>query len=622
MKCKKCGNDLEKGARFCESCGYPTFAEDLPEGGEESLGGSQSIKKLHFGPLKDREPELPFVMGDPVKTTKTPTGPRELKAKAPASAKPPTAPAKPAAKPAGVPVATSPEAPPQAPVKAVKPKAAVVPPLPSPTSSVAPVEPPDTAKSKRKSIPAEAAPQRAPEDMEDSGDELKRVLKSIFNGHGVGTTSNPSPQPAQAPEKPTPAPKAPSARPAPAKAPQANVEIPAAKPAPKAPPIEVVPVEARPVAAKSTIPPFPPSVTPGQPKKPGLKPPLAQQAPAPAETGATKAPLAPPPLPPVKEAAPMPKPAKPVPPSLPPQKARPAVPAWMEVRESDEDFNNELAETKADFPAAATPKSVQAPFTSATEYRNTPRNEEPAWTRTDKVLPDFEEEEPFKLPSERKFEKFNAEELLREDDEDSFHDEDVFLRQNQDDSELDFEPLPVKSAKRGAAPSPGYEEEVHVVVASLARRSAAGVIDQTLIFLFTGLFLTWAITVFGREFLPDLGVGSVAYLAILLRDYPQMFPAYLALYGFFFTGLSLAFGMTTGQTPGQWLLDMRVIQIDGEPLSFSRALTRLLGLMLSSICFLLGILWVSIDERKQGWHDKIAQTLVVRTSSLPEELWQ
>jgi uncharacterized RDD family membrane protein YckC len=39
---------------------------------------------------------------------------------------------------------------------------------------------------------------------------------------------------------------------------------------------------------------------------------------------------------------------------------------------------------------------------------------------------------------------------------------------------------------------------------------------------------------------------------------------------------------------------------------------RYLGYYDSTIPFLLGLMWVGIDKRKQGWHDKLAGTVVIR----------
>jgi uncharacterized RDD family membrane protein YckC len=45
------------------------------------------------------------------------------------------------------------------------------------------------------------------------------------------------------------------------------------------------------------------------------------------------------------------------------------------------------------------------------------------------------------------------------------------------------------------------------------------------------------------------------------------------------------------------------------------ALLRYVGLVISFAVILLGVIWVAFDGRKQGWHDKIASTLVVRDAA-------
>ena len=42
------------------------------------------------------------------------------------------------------------------------------------------------------------------------------------------------------------------------------------------------------------------------------------------------------------------------------------------------------------------------------------------------------------------------------------------------------------------------------------------------------------------------------------------------------------------------------------------SLLRYVGLIISIVVFFLGVIWAAFDGRKQGWHDKIACTLVFR----------
>ena len=77
------------------------------------------------------------------------------------------------------------------------------------------------------------------------------------------------------------------------------------------------------------------------------------------------------------------------------------------------------------------------------------------------------------------------------------------------------------------------------------------------------------------------------------------------------------FWVLAGQTPGKWLMGLVVVQTNGERLKLGRALLRWLGYWLSGILF-LGFLWILLDSRRQGFHDKLARTLVVY--SRPEEV--
>jgi uncharacterized RDD family membrane protein YckC len=67
-----------------------------------------------------------------------------------------------------------------------------------------------------------------------------------------------------------------------------------------------------------------------------------------------------------------------------------------------------------------------------------------------------------------------------------------------------------------------------------------------------------------------------------------------------------------GQTLGMRVLDLKVVRTDGSALTLTQALIRYVGLFVAFICFAIGVIWVAFDPEKQGWHDKIAGTYVVR----------
>ena len=99
-----------------------------------------------------------------------------------------------------------------------------------------------------------------------------------------------------------------------------------------------------------------------------------------------------------------------------------------------------------------------------------------------------------------------------------------------------------------------------------------------------------------------LGTSQVARVIMLGIAYAVAISFLLLYY--------LGFWMLAGQTPGKWLMGVRIVRTDGERLLFRSALVRLLGYLLSFFLF-LGYLWVLYDNRRQAWHDKLARTLVV-----------
>lgn len=68
-------------------------------------------------------------------------------------------------------------------------------------------------------------------------------------------------------------------------------------------------------------------------------------------------------------------------------------------------------------------------------------------------------------------------------------------------------------------------------------------------------------------------------------------------------------------TPGKMLMKLTIVdaKTGGKP-STGQLIGRYLGYYVSIIPLCLGIIWVGIDKRKQGWHDKLAGTVVIRNN--------
>ena len=129
-----------------------------------------------------------------------------------------------------------------------------------------------------------------------------------------------------------------------------------------------------------------------------------------------------------------------------------------------------------------------------------------------------------------------------------------------------------------------YEEKPKrefVELASLGNRVVAALVDGFIISIITGV-----LSRFGG---PGLGLSFVISLA----------------YTWYFLTRQ------NGQTPGKSLMNIRVVKKDGTPIDDATAIVRYIGYYVSCI-IVIGILWAFWDDKKQGWHDKVANTLVVK----------
>ncbi len=88
----------------------------------------------------------------------------------------------------------------------------------------------------------------------------------------------------------------------------------------------------------------------------------------------------------------------------------------------------------------------------------------------------------------------------------------------------------------------------------------------------------------------------------------------------------IIFWIYRSATPGKMMLKLSIVdaKTGGQP-SKGQYIGRYLAYYVSAIPLFLGLIWVGIDKKKQGWHDMLAGTLVVKNKqsiaahSAPEE---
>jgi len=78
------------------------------------------------------------------------------------------------------------------------------------------------------------------------------------------------------------------------------------------------------------------------------------------------------------------------------------------------------------------------------------------------------------------------------------------------------------------------------------------------------------------------------------------------------TLVGLAFWRYRGATPGKMLMSARIVDANtfGPP-STGKLIGRFFAYIVSIVGVFLGFVWIAFDPRKQGWHDKLAGTVVI-----------
>lgn len=141
-------------------------------------------------------------------------------------------------------------------------------------------------------------------------------------------------------------------------------------------------------------------------------------------------------------------------------------------------------------------------------------------------------------------------------------------------------------------------EEESMRYAGFWMRVVAGIIDTVLLLIVTTplLFL-----IYGKAyFLKDIDSPMIAGTADVLINW--ILPIVLII----------AFWTLKQGTPGKILLKMKIVdaKTGGCP-TMTQWIIRYIGYIPATLVLFLGLFWIIWDEKKQGWHDKLAGTVVI-----------
>jgi uncharacterized RDD family membrane protein YckC len=141
-------------------------------------------------------------------------------------------------------------------------------------------------------------------------------------------------------------------------------------------------------------------------------------------------------------------------------------------------------------------------------------------------------------------------------------------------------------------------------------RCVASVIDTILVSLIVGPLL-WKI--YGSAYFQDY-VDLLQGRIDLAADRPMFAGPADMLVSLVLPAIGIViFWIARQATPGKMALSLRIVDANTHaPLSRVQAIVRYLGYYVSMLGLMLGFLWIAFDPRKQGWHDKMARTVVIR----------
>ena len=140
--------------------------------------------------------------------------------------------------------------------------------------------------------------------------------------------------------------------------------------------------------------------------------------------------------------------------------------------------------------------------------------------------------------------------------------------------------------------------------ASGMKRLIAFFIDRVLLHaIFAVLFFSWLGSPFGWDS-DSLDFGFI-HLGLKFWGYNLLTETLIVVY------YSLMESSKYQATIGKLALGIKVTDVNQQPIDFSKALLRNLSKYLSAFILYIGYIMIIFDDRKQGLHDKIADTLVV-----------
>jgi uncharacterized RDD family membrane protein YckC len=142
----------------------------------------------------------------------------------------------------------------------------------------------------------------------------------------------------------------------------------------------------------------------------------------------------------------------------------------------------------------------------------------------------------------------------------------------------------------------------HALRGGFWRRLWAFEVDFLILLLLMGIFVVAGFMA------AELSGGGMPLLKQVRMIIPLIFPMAAVLGIVYFSFFHAAWG----QTVGKMMFRVRVVQKNGQAVTFPQALLRTFAYIVSAIPLFLGFIWAGFTSTKRSWHDLISGTIVVK----------
>lgn len=231
------------------------------------------------------------------------------------------------------------------------------------------------------------------------------------------------------------------------------------------------------------------------------------------------------------------------------------------------------------------------------------------------------------LPEQEKEEKGDQENTTKKDDEESIKKKDLEETTEAKDSILDkteeiqekeseeqdkkTDPLALEESAEDAEEAK-TEDESKGEKADFKNRLLANIFDLCLLGLINIIFIFLSLfTIVGW----DLVFSDFFSIALLGSQFSFSKLMFIFIFLLIFTGYFVYFLWRDGQTIGKMLLKVRVVSVDGQPLTLKKALLRSFSYLASILTLGIGFFWIKFDKNNEAWYDRISKTHVVKLYS-------